>query len=127
MGQNIFFQWLEFQFFDAPKEILKAWRNFLRFNLNYFSIKVLFKTLFSYWHKYRWQAPRGFYPWQWVEAQVGNLISRVLGAIVRTGLIIFGLISEVFVFCAGLLVLLVWLVLPFAIIFGIIYGINLAL
>jgi hypothetical protein len=121
---NILFLWLSFQFFDAPKAILKAWKNFLLFTFNYFSITVLLRTLFAYWHKYSWQAPKGFYPGKWLEAKLSNFISRILGAFVRLTLIVFGVAAEVFVFGAGLIVLLFWLALPFLLIFGIIFGLK---
>jgi hypothetical protein len=122
---NILFQWLSFQFFDGPRAILKAWGNFLLFTFNYFSITVLLKTLFAYWHKYSWQSPKGFYPGKWLEAKLSNLISRILGAFVRLFLIVLGIIAEVFVFGAGILVLCFWLVLPFILAAGIIFGLKL--
>ena len=125
MPQNIFFQWIVFQFFDAPKAILLAWRNFLLFNFNYFSIKVLFRTLFSYWHKYRWEAPRGWEPAKWLEAKASNFISRVLGAFVRICLLLFGIAIEAFIFAAGAFVFFFWLALPFILIVATIFGFKL--
>ena len=124
MSNNIFFQWLIFQYLDAPKAILKAWRNFLLFNFNYFSIAVLFRTLFSYWHKYRWSRGRGFSIGEYLEVGFSNLISRVLGAIMRLFLIIIGLLAEILIFIGGLLALLFWLVLPLILIFGLLWSLR---
>ena len=124
MTQNIFFQWLAFHFFDAPGEILKDWRNFLRFNLNYFSILLLFRTLFAYWRKNQWSRPRGFDIGKYIEASFLNLVSRILGAMVRSFLIILGLAVELFIFLGGILVLLGWLMLPVALVAGLIFGLK---
>jgi hypothetical protein len=123
-GQNIFIQWLVFQFVDVPREILKAWRNYLLFNLKYFSIKLLIKTFFSYWRNYKWNYPRGFDAGEYLGALAGNFISRILGAAMRSVLIIIGLVLEVFIFFAGATVFLGWLVLPALLIIGLLFGLK---
>jgi len=84
----ILIQYLSWHFFDVPKDILRGWKNFLKFGLNYFSISLLFKTLFSHWRKYRWFYPKGFDIGKYIEVFFSNLISRILGAILRIFLII---------------------------------------
>jgi len=121
---NIFSQWLCWQFFEVPKEILKIWRNFLLFNLNYFSIPLLVKTFFSHWRKYKWFYGRGFDIGKYFEVFVSNLISRIFGAITRGFLIFAGLIIEILIFFAGLVVFLCWLFLPFFLIAGLIIGLK---
>jgi hypothetical protein len=120
--ENIFFQWLIFQFFDAPKEILKAWRNFLIFNLNYFSIPVLLRTLFAYWRKYSWAYPRGFDLSKNLEVAASNFISRIIGALMRIILICIGIAVEIFIFFLGAAIFLIWLILPGLIIFLLYHG-----
>ncbi|MFC1789808.1 hypothetical protein ACFLYY_02430 [Patescibacteria group bacterium] len=120
--QNILLQWLSFYFFDAPKGILKAWRNFLLFNLNYFSIPILLKTLFSYWHRYRWYYPKGFNVGGYFSTLLSNAISRILGAMVRVFFIIIGILVEFFIIILGGLILLGWLILPFVSIAGLCFG-----
>lgn len=120
--QNIFLKWLIFQFFDAPKEILKAWRNFLIFNLNYFSIPVLLRTLFAYWRKYSWDYPKGFDLAKYLEVAVSNFISRILGAIMRVILIFIGIIVEIFILFLGGAIFLAWFILPAFIIFLLYHG-----
>ncbi len=122
LSQNILFKWLIFQFFDAPKEILKAWRNFLIFNLNYFSIPVLLRTLFAYWRKYSWEYPRGFDLAKYLEVALSNFISRILGAIMRVILICLGVAVEIFIIFSGFVLLLLWLILPALIIFLLCHG-----
>jgi len=122
--KNILFLWLAFQFFDAPREILKAWRNFLIFNLNYFSIPVLLRTLFAYWRKYSWEHSRGFDLVNYLEVAISNAISRILGAIMRIFLIFIGLTVEIFVLFLGGIIFLTWLVLPALIVFLFYHGVR---
>mgnify|MGYP001562623821 CR=1 FL=1 len=121
-AKNIVFLWLSWQFFEVPKELLKGWKNFLLFNLNYFSISLLFKTLFSPWRKYKWSYGKGFDIGRYLEAFFSNLISRVLGAIVRSFLLLIGLIAEIFIVFAGLIVFIGWLIMPAFLIAGLIFG-----
>ena len=127
MGQNIFIQYLEWQFFDVPKNILQAWQNCLRFNLNYWSVPLLLKTLFSHWRRYQYSYGKGFNFKRYFEAFTFNMISRVLGSIMRSVLIVLGLLTEIFVFLAGAIVFLIWLILPFLLAGGFFYGFKILL
>ena len=119
---NILFQYFSWQFFDVPRFILKAWRNFLVFNLNYFSIPLLIKTLFSHWRRYQWSYGRGFDLKRWIYTFFSNMISRVLGAIMRVILIFIGLLVEVFIFFAGIIVFFGWIILPLLLISGLYFS-----
>ena len=121
---NIFLLYLSWHFLEAPKNILTAWKNFLRFGLNYFSIPLLLKTLFSPWHKYSWVYPRGLNIEKRLEVFLSNLISRILGVILRIFLIIFGILAEIFIIFSGVIIFLGWLVLPALLIIGLIFGIK---
>ena len=121
---DIFWQWISWQFFDVPKNILKAWKNYLKFYWNYFSILLLIKTFFSPWHRYKWSYGKGFDIGKYFEAFVSNLISRILGAILRFFLIIIGLLFEIFIIFAGISIFLGWLVLPILLILGLYYGVR---
>ena len=122
LQQNILIQYLIWYFFDVPKEVLRGWKNFLLFNLNYFSLPLLFKTLFSHWRQYKWGYGRGFDAWRYFETFFSNLISRVLGAIMRTFLILIGILTEILIFISGLILFLGWLLLPVFLIGGLIFG-----
>ncbi len=122
---NIFFLFLEWEYKDAPKFILGAWKNFLVFGLDYFSLPVLLKTFFSPWKKYRYSYGGVFEIWKNIETLVFNAMSRIIGAIIRTVFIILGIAFEVLIFISGIVAFLGWIVLPFLLIFGIIYGLKL--
>lgn len=112
ISQNIFLQYLQWHFYDQPKAILKAWRNFLLFNLNFFSFFLLLKTFFSPWHQYTWAYPRGLDIPLHLEAFFSNLISRILGAILRTVIIVIGIVLEILILIFGFLIFLGWFILP---------------
>ncbi|MEK9134830.1 MAG: hypothetical protein AAB451_00785 [Patescibacteria group bacterium] len=124
MAQNIIFQYIVWQFLESPKNVLAGWKNFLKFGLNYFSLPLLLKTLFSPWRRYSWSYGRGFDIKRYLEVFFSNLISRILGAIVRVFLIISGILFEVFILSAGLIIFLAWLALPFLLISGFYYGFS---
>jgi len=125
MGQNILFQYLTWHYVDQVRGILLAWKNFLRFNLNYFSISLLLKTLFSHWRKYQWSYGRGFDIKRYAEVFFSNLISRVIGAIIRFFLILIGVVAEIFIVLAGIIVFLGWLLLPVLLLAGLWFGFKL--
>ncbi len=112
----IIFKWLTWHFFEVPKKILQGFWNYLVFNINYFSIPQLLKTLFSHWRRYREFYGRGFDPKKYLEAFVSNTISRILGAIIRIITIVTGLIFEFFIFLGGIFIFIIWIFLPLIII-----------
>lgn len=110
--RNLFISFLDWHFHEATLGIIKAWRNYLSFNLRYFSVGELLRTLFSHWHKMSEGYGRGFDFQRFFTTLIGNVVSRVLGAIVRLVFIIIGLLVELFILLAGLVVLLFWVLLP---------------
>lgn len=110
--RSIILKWLKWHFFEAPLNILRALRNFLLGNLYYFSIPTLIRTLFSHWRRYRESYGKGFDPKRYIQAFVGNSISRILGAIVRISTIIIGAVAELFILIAGIIIFISWILLP---------------
>lgn len=112
ISYNIIWQYLGWYFYDQPRKILKTWKGFLLFNLEYFSVFLLLKTFFSPWRQYKWFYPRGFDALKYLETLFSNLISRTLGAILRTFVILAGVFFEILILIFGFLIFLGWLVLP---------------
>lgn len=120
--QNIIFEYFSWHFIEMPVNILKAWWNFILFSLNYFSVSLLLKTFLAPWRRDVLVFPRGFDLGKYLEILFSNLISRVLGAIVRSVLIVLGIIVEIFVILFGIIVFIGWMILPLIIIFGFMLG-----
>lgn len=107
--QNIFSWYYE----QGVHELLEIIKNYVSFFWRFFSIVLLVRTLLAPWHRdvtvRNW---RGFHPLKSLEILASNLFSRLVGAIIRVGVILFGL----GVFCAILflaaLVLFFWIALP---------------
>ncbi len=127
MNKNILFQYLEWHFLDVPREILKIWRDFLLFNLNYWSIPLLFKTLFSHWRRYKFSYGKGLDFKRYFEAFTFNAISRVIGFIMRTIFIFVGIITEIFIILGGIIIFLIWIFLPVPLIAGFLFGFKILL
>lgn len=124
ISQNILVQFFSWYFYNQVRAILKAWKNFLLFNLNYFSVPVLLKTFFSHWRRYRWYYPKGLDIPVYLEVFFSNLISRFLGAIMRSFLIIIGILLEIFIVFLGIIFFFGWIFLPVFLISGLYYGLK---
>jgi hypothetical protein len=122
MSQNILIQYLAWHFKDNLSAIFQAFKNCLKFNLNFWSVPVLLKTWFSPWRRYQASYGKGFGITKYFEAFTFNMTSRVIGFVMRTFLIVLGLMSEAVIFWAGLAVVLAWIVLPLFLLLIIIYG-----
>jgi hypothetical protein len=125
MKNPVIIQALIWYFIDMPKAILTAWKNFLVFGLNYFSLPLLLKTFFSRWRRYGDSYGKLFEFWRNFETFVFNVMSRVIGMVFRTIFIFVGIFTIIFIFVGGLLVLLGWYVLPVILIGGFFFGIGL--
>lgn len=112
MAQNIIAQYIEWHFYEVPREIVIGWSNFIVFGLNFFSLPVLVRTLFSPWHRYRYEYGKQFDIGRWFEAFTFNMMSRGIGAILRVFLILIGVLAEIFIFLAGAVAFCLWLLLP---------------
>lgn len=99
------------------QSLVRIWKNYLWFSLEFFSVQELFSTLFAPWHrdaagKY-W---RGFSLSKSFELFVGNGLSRIVGAIVRTCVIFLGLSLYAAVFVGGIFAALLWGLFPIVLI-----------
>lgn len=79
--------------------------------IDYFSIDLLLRTLFSPFRQIsagRVDGPIGV---KW-HAFVDRLVSRCIGGIVRSGTILLGIIAIVLSIIIGLIMMLLWLIVP---------------
>ena len=126
MSRILFIQYLTWHFFDVPKEILQAWKNFLYFNFNYFSVPDLLKTYFSYWRGYYYPYGKKWDPMRWFEAFVfNNIMSRTIGVMFRTVFIVIGIALEIPIFLGGIIIFIGWFLLPFLLLIAFLIGVGL--
>jgi hypothetical protein len=119
--QNIFIEWLVWHFYEMPKFLLQVWGNYILFALNYFSLPILLKTFFNPWRRYKWYYPKGFDIKEFFNTLISNTFSRILGVIMRIVLIVVGILFQIFVVVAGATIFVLWILMPFIIIFGILF------
>jgi len=127
LTQKIFSFWLQFHFFDIPSRILDGWKNFLKFNLNYFSLPLLLKTFFAPWRKYKMNYGKRFDLWLYFQAFVFNSFSRIVGAILRLFILFLGFILEIIIFFAGLIIFFFWIFLPLFLAIILFFGLKMIL
>lgn len=99
--------------------------NLIRFTAHFFSIGLLFKTLFSPWRRLGEQYSSGLHPNEWLATLTVNILMRVVGAVIRLFLIVFGLVAVVIVTVAVGVAILVWILWPVLILTSIVGGLFL--
>jgi hypothetical protein len=90
-------------------------------SLRIFSITTLLTTLFSPWKRII------SYPGTSLSARLGavvdNILSRCIGFVVRVATLIFALVVLVFVFIFSSLFIVIWPLLPIAVVVAVIKGV----
>lgn len=119
---NILIKYLYWQLVLTPKKVLTITRNYLAFGLEFFSIRGTIRSLFSPWRRYMWDYGRGFDPGKWLEVLFSNIITRVIGFIMRLFLIVFFIIYEIVVLILGIIATVIFTVYPALAVYGIIYS-----
>ncbi len=109
-GVVLFVLWL---FVESTMNIVKTWFFFLRFGMEIFSVPLLVRTFFHPWRRYFTGYPKGFNPALMFESFFGNIMSRVIGMVLRLFFIFLGIIFDAFIFIIGLVVLMLWMAGPF--------------
>lgn len=98
---------------------IKLIKDRLAISADFFSIGILASTLFAPFRQIsagQVSGPIGVK----IHAFFDRLISRIIGAVVRTGLIIFGLVALLVQIIFGILVLAIWLIIPILPVVGLI-------
>ena len=121
------FGYIYWHYTRAIKELFLNIKNFLWFLYNFFSIGLLTSTLFSPWlglgEKYNREDILNFA--DHLGAFFVNTIMRLIGAVVRLVVIIFGLILMLCCAIVGFLLIAAWILYPVIIIFFLYSGLRL--
>jgi len=96
-------------------DYFRVWKNLIWFLWNFFSIKVLFKTFFTPFQRLKETYSGGLDLENFATSIIITTLMRIVGMFARTVIIILGLISLTVFIAGGLLGIILWLILPFAV------------
>lgn len=108
-GATLFFKWF---FVQAPQNILRGGRNFLLWDWQFFSIGYLTPRLFAPWHRDQYSYGRGFDFSRFLRVWGWNLISRLVGAVLRIFVIFTGALLFLLIAATTVGIFVVWFTLP---------------
>ncbi len=117
--------YIKWHYTDAFIDLIGIIRNFLFFFYNLFSIKILFKTLFSPFHRMtEVYDKRGFNLEKLAEAFIVNSLMRAVGALLRIMLIITGIFFILLTFIFGAFFVIAWAIAPLLIVILFLIGLK---
>jgi len=120
-----FLGYLKWHYGKALVTTFKTWRNILFFLFNFFSIKNLLGNFFTPWKRLADNYPKSFSLKIYSLTFLVNTIMRMVGIILRSIVILFGLAIYIIFIIFLPVTLLIWLALPIIILLFIIYGLVL--
>jgi len=108
--------YLRWHYSKAVYSLGDVWRNFLAFVYDFFSINLLFKNFFDPWKRMADEYPKKFDLNKILFIFIANVITRAIGIIMRTFLILLGLTCYLLLVLLYPVVIIIWLFLPLIII-----------
>jgi hypothetical protein len=106
-------------------EIFNIWKNFIWFVGHFFSLRQLTASWFSPWK--RTVQGRGE-KWNFEDLAgyiIINIVSRIVGAVIRTVIIFLGIVSVLMTIVGGVIVYVFWIFAPVVLIFLLGFGLTL--
>jgi len=109
--------YLKWHYSKAIFSIFEIWKNLMWFLWNFFSIKILLKTFFSPFERLKEKYSGGLDIENFMSAMIVNLIMRLIGIVIRTTIIIFGLLVCIFFVILGIFGFIIWFFLPLILVY----------
>ena len=116
--------YLRWHYGSAFHELFHVWLNFLWFIIHFFSIPQLSRSLFLPWKRIT-EERRGYSFENIASFVIINLLSRVIGGLVRGTVVLLGLAVLMATIITGLLVCLLWFGAPILVVTLIGFGVSL--
>ncbi|MFA7252627.1 MAG: hypothetical protein WC027_02115 [Candidatus Paceibacterota bacterium] len=117
--------YLKWHYGKAVRSLFSIWKNFLYFIFDFFSISTLFKNFFDPWKRMNDIYPKPFNLKIFFYTFITNLITRIVGALMRFCLLIISLICCLLFIAFLPIALIVWILLPLIVLVIVIAGIFL--
>lgn len=116
-------EYLIWHYSEAVEDIFYLWRNFSWFFYHYFSIPLLFKTIFSPFYRIQTSYDiRDFNLEDIASTFALNVVSRIIGFFIRSLVLIIGTGAELIILLSVIPALLIWILMPGLLIASIILG-----
>lgn len=109
---SVFLRYLKWHYTKALLSTFSLWKNILVFLFNFFSIKSLLGNFFTPWKRLADNYPKRFNLQIYFFTFLVNTIMRVLGVILRSIVILIGLLTCLVYIVILPLTLIFWLALP---------------
>jgi len=110
---TLFGQYIVWHYSRAYADVFGVWRNFLWFFYHLFSLPTLTTTLFDRWRRLgEEKQSSGFSPGEYFSVLLVNIIMRFVGFLMKSVLIVVGLLAIGITFVLGLALLCLWTVAP---------------
>lgn len=122
---NIISNYFRWHYGKAFAELFHLWLNFLWFIIHLFSIREMFLALFAPWRRMTEQKKKGFSFENFAAYIIVNLLSRIIGFIMRGSVLLTGVICLSVTITMGALTFITWVFLPAISIATIVVGIAL--
>lgn len=118
---SIIVPYVRWHYYDQPSAFLKAWRNFVLFGIEFFSVRTLLRTFFSPWKQmYSVRKTLGFDIGDILKTGIENILVSMIGAVLRSWVLLLAICYEILIIIIGLILILFWFLLPFIIMWGLI-------
>lgn len=116
--------YLVWHYSASLRQFFMLWLNFIWFVVHFFSITLLLNSLFTPFKRMTEHANKKSLE-AYAEVFVVNLMSRVVGFILRSVIILVGIITLLLCFAASTISLFLWLVAPGLVVGGFFYSLFL--
>jgi hypothetical protein len=124
---NVVTNYTYWHYRKAFNELFHVWLNFLWFVIHFFSLPALTRSLFSPWKRMTEERQGGFSFETLAAYVIVNLLSRVVGFIMRGAVILAGLVVLLATTITGAIIMVCWFIAPIIIIAMFVSGIGLVL
>ncbi len=109
---ELFLNYWRWHYSRAILNIILIWKDFIWFLWNYFSIKQLLRTFFVPWKRLREESAGISELFNLFTSVVVTFLMRIIGVIIRSIVIITGLIFILLALAGGVLFLVFWITMP---------------
>jgi hypothetical protein len=115
--EPFFLAYVKWHYGEGLREFFGVARNFLWFVTNFFSFKLLLKTLFAPWRRMGENYEGGFDLAAYASTFIVNTLMRVVGFLTKIVVLLIGLVSYILVLVFSFFLSVIWIFAP-AIILG---------